>query len=654
VEPLGSPASLLDHARRFDGNGPALAYLHESPDLSALGAEEVEVLLANDDLRHAAAAALRAAGAEPVRAWVQALSRSPSALARRGAYLLAEVLEPEESARLTRPSWERPEDQAAAFAFLHPRRLEARPAILEALEASTPLEGRRFALRMVARSAREGEPDRWAELTDDDPELEALVKVARFKAEEVNMDRLRSWSASVEEPELRVLASLQLWMEGGTDGRYFAQELQRVQEEGLHLNLLLGPMRGLSRLEPLLKEWLLCREASVPVARRRAMARQVVAAGDLRFARLFLESLQDPDAEVRDLLYPYLCEALGLLPVRLRADLSPLAHGDFDELSNDDLRSLEQALVPALPVVPDLRLGAIVGYLLKRLGPDSIPREALRPLGPALWPSLANFLGAEDRALASLARGELEAARDDPRAGAILEDHEGGQDPLEAAVERLLVPARRDEARAALEALPREATSSRLLELARSRKDARSALLDLLADWGAEEAIPFMVRMLGSPLPDMIKGRPGSRDLRWLKKDVGGWLERMGPAARPHLDEALASENWTVRHHAATLLTSLALAESGEALARTLDEESEPECREALVTALGTCGGQGAVEALEPLARGEDLGEALRAVRSLGQVGGATAHKLLEELLSTATDLGLKRELRRALDGGEG
>ena len=645
---LGAPDELIEAAGRFEGTPEALAYLQAVPDLGGLTGEQVEVLMANDDLRRPAARALGQAPPEQVREWVRHLAGAANGLARRGAYLLAEALDPGEAARETLPSWSREEDQDDAFESFHPRRLDMREGLLAGLDPDRelPLAARRFALRLVARSAKEGEADRWEPLAGDDPELVALVKLARFKSGEVLGDRLRAWASSAEEPELRALATLQCWMEGDVDPRAHQTELQRNRA---NLHLLLAPLRNTARLEIFLKQWQASLELSRPQAERARAAEELLASGDRRLASRLLHTLADPSPAIRERLQPYLAAAMGLYPVRLLVDLAPLETTPPEQFSSDVVRAYERWLLPIVPRIPDARLAPWIGHLLGR-GATEVCPEAVRAMGGALTGELAVLLSHPEPAVQTLARQSLEALRHTPRAARILEDHEAGKDPMEAALERLLLPELAAEGKRALEALDRATTVPRLVEVARSRKLAREAVLEVLSEWRAEAALPVLVKLLGSPLPDMVRGKPGNRETRWVEKSTGRHLLAYGAGARPALEAALESANWTVRHHAAHLLGELALEASSVPLARALEAEAEEESRAALVAALGRTGGEEAVVALEPLVRSSLVADQIRAVRALHGVRTASARGLLEEVMATAKDLGLKRELRRVLE----
>lgn len=646
----GDAAALAAAARSFATTDEAAAALAEGVDLSGLDPDQVASLLGNDDLRDRAAAALRQHEPERVAEWVGALARKANGHARRGAYLLARNLDPAQAAELTRPSWHRPEDELAAFAFLYPRRQECRQVLAKALDPDdpAPLPGRRLALRIIARSARGGEPAAWAPLAEGDAELEALVKMSAFKCEEEDALRLRSWASSLDEPVLKATAFTQLFLEGEIDTKRFVVELPRTRDQ---LEALLRPLRGTGRLENLEKHWGARACPSQPLVEREALVEELVALGDLRVRGLVRRLLADPEGSLRAAVLPLAAHILGLLPTRRLADLGPLARGRFSRLSRDDLHAYERFLHPVLEAVPDVRLAGYAGYLMRRRGPDAIPGPGLRALGETMIPVWGGLLEDRDQKLALLALRELEALAADPRARARLDEREEGKDPLEVAVEKLLVPGLAAEARERLEALDRGEAVPRLLEAARTRKETREAVLDLLTDWREADVLPFLAKLMGSPLPDMVKGKPGSRQARWLDKPVTRRLRAFAAAARPVLEQALTSENWTVRHHAAVLLGELADASSSRALAAALSAEDELDGRQAMVEALGRCGGDDAVPALAPLARGGDL--QLRALRALAESGSPDAKALLTELLEGAEDLGLKRELRRALDRWE-
>lgn len=644
--------SLLEASRRFEATPAALAFLQTGPDLSGLDGEGVEALMGNDDLRQPAARLLRKSPAEQLSSWISHLTGSANRLSRQGCYLLAPGLPPEDATRLTRPSWIRPEDQDQAFEFFHPRRMECRRGLAEALlpDQDVSLEGRRFALRMVARSAREGEPEKWDGSLEEDPETAALLQIARFKAGEVDLDRVRSWSSSLDSRELRAIATLQCWLEGDAEPRAFAQEMQRSRDL---LPLMLGPLRSTSRLDGLVKSWTASLSPARPVAERERALGEALASGDRRLATPFLKLLQDPSRSIREPLLPFLCSCLGLLPIRLSVDFAPLSQTPFEEFSSDVLHGFERSLLPSLERVPDVRLAPYVGYLLRRSGPEAVPAPGIRALGGALLPELEILLTSPDRRLQILALQELEALRGSPRAQAILDNHQAGRDPLENAVEKLLVPAQAPQGRSELDALERPQAVPRLLEMARTRKEAREPILEILTDWKSEETLPFLVRLLGSPLPDMVRGKPGARETRWMEKTTSDHFRAFGAIAAPTLEAALGSENWTVRHHAASLLGEIGLETSTPPIARALEHEEVEEVHSQLVASLGATGGPLAIEALEPLARSSQASNQMRAARSLSRIPLPEARQLLEELLAGAQDMAMKRFLRSALQGGD-
>jgi hypothetical protein len=651
---LQTPAELIDAARCFETTPAALRYLHSDPNLSGLAAQEVETLLGNDDLRLLAAQCLTKAPREQLLRWLRAMVQSSNGLARRSCYLLAQALSSEEAARETLMSWSHPEDQDAAFEFFHPRRMESRPGLLCALDPETPVapEARRFALRMVARSAREKEPDQWAPLLEEDPELQALLKIARFKAGEVPLEQVRSWASSLDSPELRACATVQCWIEGDCDPRVFLQEIHRNRE---HLPLLLSPLRNSSKLESHLKDWKATLDLSRPTSERERALEELLASGDRRLANHLLGHLSDPTPGFRDRLFPYLCGALGLLPVRITVDLSPLATTPFEEFSSDILHGFERILLPSLAQVPDIRTAPYLGYLLRRFGPEAVPPEVLHTMGPALLPELEILLDNRDKRLQVLALQELESLCPDPRAQNILRTHQSGQDPLETAVERLLIDSLREAAQSQLESLDRTQSVPHLLEIARNRKEVREPILEVLTSWKSEAALPFLSRLLGSPLPEMVRGKPGNRETRWLTKCVSGYFLRYGDSACQTLETSLRnSENWTVRHHAAHLLGELATESTTPTLSMALEEEGVEEVRNQIIHSLGCTGGSQAVDALEPLIRSSLPADQARAARALGEISLPEAHSLLKELLESTEDLSLKRLLRGQLHSQEG
>lgn len=651
ASPVSSPSGLVDAARRFDGLVPALAYLASDPDLAGLDPPAVEVLLANDDLKRAAARALVRAGPARVGEWIAYLVGREARSSRHGAYLLVPGLEPAAAARATLPSWARSEDHEVAWDALSPLRREARDGLLAAFDpaAPAPLPARRFALRLVARSARPAETSAWEPLLEGDPELAALHRIARFKAEQAGIVELRAWAGTLDEPILRATALAQLVLENDLDKVRFQAELQQGRAT---LPYLLGPLRGTSKTEPLVRLWAERLAWSRPPAERRAALEELVACGERQAVDLLERAARDPRPELRALAYPALVSRVGLLAVRRAVDFAPLAAGGYERFGTDVLHGYDNALLPVLDRVPDVRLLPYLRFLLGRGDPAAVPEAVLVAYGELAVPLLGELLDRPELPLARLARARLEALRATPEAASLLGSREAGADPCARALARLAVPELAADARKELEGLGRSEVVPRLVDAIRKQRELREPALEVLAAWRAPEAIPLLIKLLGTPAPEMVKGKPGNRESRWLSKPVTRHLEAYGPDAAGPLAEALANPNWTVRHHAATLLAGLGkgAGAAGERLASAWYAEKEDEVRHALVAAMGAVGDEASTACLATVLGGADAAMQTKAARALGAVGTPKAREAVEAALARTTDLALKRELKKALE----
>ncbi len=667
---IPDPARLAAAARGFRQTDAALLFLAGSPDLSSLTDDGIEALLANADLRSPAVGHLRKLPPEGLAPLLDRLARQGNALVRRSVWKLAEGLDELEAARRLLPTLVHPGDLSAAFEFLFPRRKEVRQALEAVLTGArtdptpgpdapappvlptpgpAPLPARRLAMRILARSAKEGEPDRWAPACGDDPELAGLLRVARYRAGEIDVIRMRSFATSIDEPVLRALAIAQLLLDGEIDTPRFQKEMFQRRDQ---LEPLLTPLKGTGRIEGLAKTWRNQLRPSNSPGERRGALDELAALDEPSLAWLLAGWRDEPSPELADRMLDLLVEWTGLEPLAMAVDLAPLEGGDFDRFGSDVLHAYQTQLLPRVKRLPDVRFAPFLAYLVRRHGPAALPAGTLEALAEPAIPALGSLLSHPDPATRRLALASLEGLRHDPRAARVLEEREQGEDPLELAVARLVLPGSESDGRARLESLGRDAVAPRLIELAKSRKDLRDPLLALLAEWRRDEALPLLAKLLGSPAPDLVKGKPGSRETRWLEKPVGRWLTAYRERGRAPLEAALANGNWTVRHHAAWLLgrDELASPASSPALARALAAETEDEVKAELIQTLGTSGGSEAVAALLPVARsgGPMVPKALRA---LSQTGEPQAKKELEAMLAEARDLNQKRDLRRALDG---
>lgn len=629
----------LNWARRDQ----AWTRLAQVEDFSKASLGELEILLSNGDTRAGTLRGLARAPKEQRQAWIEWFRNHGHLWVRQASYELLEGIPGLELAALLQPSWSRPSDQARARICLRSLGSDVAHGFRNWLKEAeaTPAVALGFALER-SLPALSSEDRSWLEeLSGRSPEVDALLELARVQIGVLSVQELEGVAATHEASESRSLAGAKLWQESKQDPKLLRRLLDR---EGISAARVLTWLQGSQSLGGLSPAW---RSSLLPhqdLETRQKALQEIEAGLPPDTVALVAPSLVDPHESVRAQAVRIQAHFEGISPLFRAFEGLEAPAPEPGPGGTAARRDFQSRIAPLLSKIPDRRFLPWLRDTLLHSSPEALPQEVLEAFGPLLAPIFAEVLEDPDQregALSAMLRVYSIA-----ECLELLDRVDASEDPIQRALTRLPHEEFFPAGSALLEPIDAERAGA-LLQLAKSKKAVRPPLLRILAREGYAPALELFLKLLGSPLPEMVPGTSPNRSLRWTEK---AWIEDIlffDSQVLPGLERALTSENWTVRHHAAWLLAILEAPEAAQALATCLGRDPEPEVRLACLKALGRSSGPAAAEALEAWFQEGPPEDRLHVLRALEALEPKLALAILPRLELAKKDLALRRELER-------